>query len=77
MKQSTKDLIESVLEKHDWRQGQARGHGGTAISQTDTCRVCGLKAYWFAERQNEVEGSYTFILDDEEISLRAASELDC
>lgn len=78
MKDSTKKLLDSVGAAHDWAEGQVYGGGGTRMSSTDTCRVCGLKRHWFVDRQNEVRDQYTFeAIDGTERSLAAVVEAGC
>ncbi len=73
-----KKLIEQVDEAHDWEYGQAYGHGGTAYSCTDTCRICGLNRKYFSDGQNGVRACYTFeTMDGEDVVLRDAAELEC
>ena len=77
MKTHTKELLDRVGEKHDWKEGQVHGGSGTQLSCTDVCRVCALERRWFSDRQNGVDGDYSFFMKGEPISLREAAALDC
>jgi len=78
MKETTKKLLEQVDKEHDWREGQTWGGRGTYLSRTDVCRVCGLQRQYVDDRQNNIDGEYTFIdADNHEIPLREAAARKC
>jgi hypothetical protein len=78
MKSKTKQLLDQVFENHDWDLGTCWGGGGTRLSSTDVCRVCGLQRDWFKDSQNGVDDRYSFASPDgQPITLRDAAVLDC
>ena len=78
MKASTLNLLDQLEEKHDWEQGQVYGGGGTRLSSTDTCRVCGLSRHWFSDRQNSVSDRYSFTDSNGiNVTLRDAAVIKC
>jgi len=78
MKPATKKLLETIDDRHDWREGQAFGGSGTQLSSTDICRVCGLQRHYFSDSQNGVPGEYTFTdVSNTAISLRQAALITC
>jgi hypothetical protein len=77
-KELTKELLEKVDEKHDWREGRVWGGNGTYLSSTDVCRICGLQRHWESDRQNGIDWEYTF--SDEQgqpLTLREAAAREC
>ncbi len=77
MKDSTRKLLETVQDAHDWSEGQMYGGGGTQMRSTDTCRACSLQMHYFSDSQNGVDGEYTFTAGGDGISLRQAVERGC
>ena len=77
MSEKAEQLLAQVEQNHDWDQGQCWGGGGTQLSSTDTCRICGLERKWFSDTQNGVEDRYTFISAGETLPLRDAAEFTC
>lgn len=72
------ELLDQIDEAHDFEDGQTYGHGGTAMSSTDVCRICGLKRLYFTDSQNGVDSRWTFETHcGKEIPLREAAELEC
>jgi hypothetical protein len=45
MKDRTRKLLDTIENAHDWEEGQVYSGGGTQLSSTDTCRICGLPAH--------------------------------
>lgn len=60
MKSGTKRLLEQIDQAHDWLPGQVRGGGGTVYSSVDVCQCCGLQRESYSDRQNGIEGRWTF-----------------
>ena len=78
MKTKTRSVLDAVDAAHDWQTGQTWGHGGTAYSSTDTCRLCGLTRHWSVDRQNGQSDTYTFReADGDDLTLIEASRLTC
>jgi len=78
MKETTRKLLEQVDQEHDWREGKTYSGGGTKLYRTDVCRVCGLQREYVDDRQNNIDGEYTFVdADGNEIPLREAAARKC
>ena len=78
MKKRTQELLDKINEAHDWQEGQTHGGSGTQLSSTDRCRVCGLARRWFSDRQNGVDGEYTFADSrGNTLTLREAADWTC
>lgn len=79
MKKETERILNEIDEAHDWAIGQAWGGGGTLISSTDTCRLCGLRRHYTSDHQNGNDGSYRFSDGEtgEDLSLRQAYHRGC
>ena len=80
MKETTRALLDQIDQAHDWAEGQVWSGGGTKMSQTDTCRVCGLRRHSHTDPQNGVdEWEYRFSdgESDADLSLRQAAARTC
>jgi hypothetical protein len=78
MKDRTRKLLDTIENAHDWEEGQVYSGGGTQLSSTDTCRICGMTRRYFSDHQNGVYGRYTFATHDgRELTLKEAAELEC
>lgn len=79
MKESTKKMLATIDEQHDWINGQVWGGGGTTLNGTDTCQVCSMRRHFASDRQNGVEGHYRFSdgETDQDLSLRQALDRGC
>ncbi len=78
MKKRTEELLKKVDEAHDWDHDQTYGGSGTRLSQTATCRVCGLIREWSSDTQNGNDGRYTFTsASGISLSLRNVAALPC
>ena len=79
MKAATEKMREKLNAGHDWEDGQVYGGGGTRLSSTDVCSVCGLRRHWFSDTQNGVEDHYRYS-DAEtgaDLTLRQAISRGC
>jgi len=78
MNKRTEALLAKIDQAHDWDEGQVWGGGGTRLSSTDECRVCGLTRGWFSDSQNGVKDRFDFVTaSGDRIPLRQAAELEC
>ena len=76
MNKVTERLLDQVDAAHDWDLGQVWSGGGTQMSRTDHCRVCGLSRSWMTDPQNGVEDRFSFKESDElPLPLRDAAAL--
>lgn len=79
MKDTTKKMLQTIDEVHDWCEGQMFSRGGTELHSTDTCRVCGLRRHFRDDDQNGVDAEYRFS-DSEtgaDLTLRQALARGC
>jgi hypothetical protein len=79
MKDSTKQMLESIDNAHDWQEGQMYSGGGSRMSSTDICRVCSLRRHYLSDEQNGIDEQYRFS-DGEtgaDLSLRQALARGC
>lgn len=53
-------LERQVDAAHDWLEGQTYSGGGTSLSSTDRCRICGLERRWESDSQNGVPSHYLY-----------------
>jgi hypothetical protein len=60
MKPRTQELFERTEANHDFLMGQPFSHGGTKMSRTDTCQVCGLARIYLTDPQNGIEEQYRY-----------------
>ena len=79
MKDTTRKMLDEIGTAHDWAEGQVWGGGGTRLSRTDTCRVCGLRRHYLSDRQNGVEEEYRFhdAETHEDLTMRQAHARKC
>lgn len=79
MKATTKNLLDTIEEQHDWQDGQVYGGGGTIYKSTDTCVVCSLRRHYLSDSQNGIDPNYRFSDGEtgEDLSLRQALQRGC
>lgn len=70
-------LLDTIASQHDWREGKVYSGGGTALSSTDTCQLCGLVRHWNTDPQNGDHGHYRFESGGEPVAIAAVAARGC
>jgi hypothetical protein len=78
VREQTREMQSALEARHDWDEGQTWGSGGTRLSRTDSCRVCGMYRSWCDDSQNGVSDRYSYETHHgENLTLREALSYSC